>query len=86
MVKQKAQINHFKQSAIAFDQWLNATFFAGYADETLSARCWRERKTSKFWRGLRLVVDLLFIAQARHCYQAYLSEVDRKQLPPEYRI
>lgn len=86
MVEQAEQINHWEQSAIAFDQWINATFFKGYADETLSARCWRERDKSRFWHYMRYGVDELFLClgQKDHCYKSYISELQRKQLPQEY--
>jgi len=87
MVDQSGQIKHFEQTAIAVDQWINAAFFGGYADETLSARCWRERDKSRFWHYMRICVDGLFrcFGQKNHCYQSYLSECQRKQLPDEYR-
>ena len=76
---------NWKQILMAFDQLVN-TFFAGWADETLSARCWR----TKSW--FRYVIDYtLFIWQKdeqgrRHCEQSYEHEIDRKDLPEEYRM
>ena len=67
-----------KQVAIAIDQLIN-TVFGGYADETLSARAHR---TGSAWEP---VIDALFFWQADHCFESYLSEKERKQMPQEYR-
>lgn len=68
--------------AIAVDQLLNA-ILGGYPDETLSARCWREKR----WQ--RYVIDGLFFWQRSggkgHCEQCYWYERERKDLPVEYR-
>lgn len=69
--------------AIAFDQLVN-TVLGGYADETLSARCWRLRDVAPY-KYLRPVIDTLFCWQKNHCYSAYQSEILRSQLPKEYR-
>ena len=67
-----------KQVAIAIDQLLN-TLLGGMADETLSARAHRTGSV------LEPLIDALFFWQADHCADAYRSEKERKQLPPEYR-
>jgi len=72
-----------KQFLIVVDQLVNV-LCAGWADETLSARCWREK------RWFRFVIDLLFWWQKdeagrRHCEQCYWYERERKDLPMEYR-
>ena len=67
-----------KQIAIALDQLANA-LLGGMADETLSARAHR---TGSSWEP---VIDALFFWQDDHCFESYLSEKERKQLPPEYR-
>lgn len=69
--------------AIAVDQLLNAVL-GGYADETMSARCWRLR-SARPYSLLRPVIDCLFFWQPNHCEGAYLSERLRSQLPAEYR-
>ena len=71
------------QVAIAFDQLINAAA-GGYADETMSARCWRLRARRPY-RWLRPVIDWIFFWQADHCRTAYESERLRSQLPAEYR-
>ncbi|MFZ5762822.1 MAG: pseudouridine synthase [Thermodesulfobacteriota bacterium] len=72
-----------KQLAIAMDQLLNA-LCGGWADETLSARMWRHR-TLPGWRQARKIVDQLFFWQPNHCYQSWVNEKERKQLPRDYR-
>ena len=67
-----------KQIAIAFDQLVN-TLLGGMADETLSARAHRTGSV------LEPLIDALFFWQADHCFESYLSEKERKQLPSEYR-
>lgn len=72
--------------AISVDQVLNA-IFNGDPDETLSARAYRtERKNKIFGKVFRPSIDLLFFWQKRHCYHAWLSEVNRKQLHNEYSV
>ncbi|MCL2710766.1 MAG: hypothetical protein FWE95_07785 [Planctomycetaceae bacterium] len=71
------------QILIAIDQLIN-TIFGGWADETLSARCWREK------RWFRHVIDLLFRWQIDeagrgHCEQCYWWERERMDMPEEYR-
>lgn len=67
------------QLFIAVDQLINTLFF-GWADETISARCYREKR--KFFEK---VINLLFFWQEEHCRDAYYSEVLRKQYPEEYQ-
>lgn len=71
------------QILVAVDQLAN-TMLGGMADETLSARAWRHHLDgSRDWP--RAIIDALFFWQADHCRIAYESEVERRQLPPEYR-
>ena len=67
------------QFLIAIDQLINTLIGSGFADETLSA--WAQRRGG--WR--KRVINGIFFWQDDHCYQSYLSEKLRKQLPPEYR-
>lgn len=67
-----------KQIAIAFDQLVNA-LLGGYADETLSARAYRTRSPLECW------LDALFFWDENHCRTSYQSELERRQLPPQYR-
>jgi len=89
---------------IALDQLANVIVFAGnlgtYADETLSARAWRQGKPGESWQwvAFRVLIDALFSWQdvylrlrtgewpmMRHCERAYESELARIGLHPEYR-
>lgn len=72
-----------REVLIGLDQLLNAAL-GGYADETMSARCWRLRAV-KPYSILRPVIDRLFFLQLNHCQASYESEVTRSQLPKEYR-
>lgn len=75
-----------KQGLIAFDQWINAAFFNGWADETLSARAWRNSMQFNVkWRRIQRYIDQLFFWQKNHCHFSYVSEQKRLQLPPAYR-
>ncbi|WP_314282987.1 DNA helicase UvrD [Haemophilus sputorum] len=70
---------------IALDQLVNALCF-GAADETISSRCYRGAVLSDNpklkWRIAHRVVNALFF-DAKHCYKAYKSEINRRQYPPE---
>ncbi len=80
-----------KQFLIAIDQLLNTMIPTagegfGKSDETISARAWRLRE-KKVWNAAKIVIDsffLRFFSEKDHCEQSYLSELRRKQLPPEY--
>lgn len=70
------------QVLVAIDQLLN-TLIGGYADETLSSRAHRRRLRGK--GGVAKVIDCLFFWQDEHCKTAYESELERAQLPVEFR-
>jgi hypothetical protein len=72
------------QTAIAVDQTVNA-ILNGWADETLSARCYRQRMNGKWMYRWYRFINALFFWQDDHCKDSYLSEVDRNQISPEYR-
>lgn len=72
------------QVLLAVDQLANA-LLAGMADETLSARTWRNRDSGKRrWRVALVVINTLF-GDDNHCRDAFEAERTRRQLPPEYR-
>lgn len=74
-----------KQVAIAFDQLLNS-ILGGYADETLSAKAYRMSVDhGGIWLTVRKTIDRLFLFDPNHCYESWLSEGQRNQLPAEYR-
>jgi hypothetical protein len=76
---------------IAVDQLLNAlippVITLSWPDETLSARIYRAAKRGRIVGTFLLpIVDFLFLWQTRnHCYLAYQKEMERRNLPPEYR-
>jgi hypothetical protein len=71
--------------AVAFDQFLNA-LLGGSCDESLSSRAYRADRDGKtFGKVFRPVIDTLFFWQDRHCYDAYLAEVQRRQLSKNFR-
>lgn len=76
------------QLLLAIDQLLNVLLF-GWADETLSSRAYRMsmRTDGIFgwrWRVCATLINGLFFDR-NHCHDAYLSERDNLQLPPEFR-
>lgn len=76
-------MSKLKQVAIAVDRLAN-TILGGYADETISARCWRLRAEPPY-KALRVVIDVIFFFQKEHCKQAYESELNRLQSPSSQR-
>jgi hypothetical protein len=53
-------------------QTINALIFQGHPDESLSARSFHERETSRFWAFIYSAANWIFGAD--HCYQAALSD------------
>lgn len=80
-----------QQIFIAADQLANALippiFTLSWADETLSARTYRAAKRGRIVGRLAMpVIDALFFWQGTgHCENAYRKEMERRNLPPEYR-
>lgn len=74
------------QILIAVDQ-LGNTLLGGWADETISARAWRQRHKRR-WRALMRVIDAVFglLGPAEHCRLAYESEAWRRHSPPATRL
>ena len=77
--------HHVQQTLIALDQLVNAMLAGGWADETLSARAWRMDGKTRAWSLTRRVIDGIFFWQDSHSRRAFISERERRQLPPEYR-
>lgn len=80
------------QVFLALDQLANVLIppldgTIGYADETLSARCYRAHRDGKILGKLFMpLIDLLFFWQGPgHCKNAYIKEFERKNYPEEYR-
>ena len=81
-----------QQLFIAADQLVNALIppldgTVSWADETLSARCYRAHRDGKILgRMFMPLIDLLFFWQGPgHCRNAYIKEFERKNYPDEYR-
>jgi hypothetical protein len=74
------------QVLVAVDQLANALLLRGWADETISARAWRQRHKRR-WAAAVWVIDALFrlVGQRGHCRQAHESELLRRQAPPASR-
>ena len=78
-------MTYLKQVLLGIDQLFN-TLTGGYADETLSSRVWRlENKGKLSGKIFRPLIDFLFFFQEEHCYNSFLAEVQRRQLPREFR-
>ena len=74
------------QALIALDQQINATFFRGWADETISARAYRNAAQGKEkWVRFERWINRLFFWQRGHCKGSYRMEQERMHLPPAYR-
>lgn len=65
---------------------VTATSYGGMADETISARAHRNSVKSKRWAFMKCAIDTIFFWQKDHCYQSFVSELHRKQMPSEYRV
>ena len=70
---------YFHNLAVSLDQLAN-TILAGYPDETLSSRSWRQREKSPFWRFMVKFINCLTLNK-NHCHDAFYKEID---LPEEY--
>ena len=78
---------YWVQALVALDQLANA-LLAGWADETLSSRAHRcaDYGRGKWrWVLLRRVINTLFFWELDHCFDAFIAEKERRQLPPEMR-
>ena len=74
------------QGWVALDQAINAWFFNGWADETISARAYRNSAQGKpKWVMFERWINRLFFMQVNHCERSYRSEVIRLHMPPAYR-
>ncbi len=81
MIKRLAKYGY--NVLVALDQFIN-TIFAGYPDETLSARSWRKAQAGQwFWRAMRWGVDMIFFWEPGHCKAAFENEAARGHSPRE---
>ena len=73
------------QVLLSLDQLFN-TILGGMADESLSSRAWRmENKNKKIGKILRPVIDGIIFWDEDHCYNSFISEVKRRQLPRSFQ-
>jgi hypothetical protein len=78
-------MSYFKNVVIGLDQFLN-TLLWGFPDETLSSRAYRaERDGRILGKVLRPSIDLLLFLDPKHCYTSYISELERRQLPSNFK-
>lgn len=75
---------YVKNVLIGIDQ-LATTLIGGYPDETLSSYAHRMHRQGKPFGFMRNVINAIFFWQDDHCQQAYESERQRSQMPPELR-
>ena len=73
-----------EQILLGIDQLINTVLW-GYADESLSARSWRNQYKKRRYAISVKVINCVFFWQKNHCQEAYSSEKKRRQLPTEYR-
>ena len=64
---------------ISFDQLVNVLFL-GQPDETISSRAWRCKDANSFCFFMHSLINKLFFFQKDHCFNAYLVELERKQI------
>lgn len=82
-------MQRLKNIMIAIDQliWTIITFGKGCPDETMSAAAYRLEQQGKIQgKVFRPVIDFLFFFDNNHCKESYFSEINKKQLPKEYRV
>lgn len=75
-------MSRLREVAVAIDQLANA-ILGGYAQETISSRCWRLRDYRPY-STMRRVIDGLFFWQQDHCRISYESQVRRRNMPSDY--
>lgn len=77
-------MSHLTQLLIALDQLGNA-LLAGWADETISSRAWRQRHKLRFAIAYLVIDGLAYPLQRDHCRKSYESEALRLQIAAELR-
>ena len=48
------------RTGTALSQLINAAFFGGHPNVSLSTRAWHEHKTSRFWNLIKIMADAIF--------------------------
>ncbi|ASF48166.1 hypothetical protein [Methylovulum psychrotolerans] len=80
---------YFFNGLIALDQLLNVLVFNGMPDETISARSFREKDTSVFWRLFNRAIDTVFLRLfgiVDHSQAAFVAEMQRLEMPKCYQM
>jgi len=57
-----------------FSQTINLWLLFGHHDETVSARCYKNRH-KKGWRVAYKYINKVFFWQDNHCYESFLDDV-----------
>ncbi len=75
---------------LAIDQLINTLIYIqgdgwGMADESVSARAFRCHLQDLISDRAMTFIDALFFWQRAHCYNAWRAEIERSQLPNQYR-
>ncbi len=65
--------NYFVNLFVCISQFLNCLLFAGDPNETISGRCYREKR--KCSQAVLDAVFKLIIRQTDHCYNSHLADV-----------
>ncbi|MBP8169300.1 MAG: hypothetical protein KAX99_06500 [Azonexus sp.] len=72
-------MNYFSRVAIAVDQLVATVFFGTLPDETISAMARRRR-----WKRTEAFINWIFNDDL-HCARAYIAELSRSQISPDYK-
>ena len=75
---------YVKNVLIWLDQGANTIVFGGSPDETVSARCYRQRSIPK-WAWRMKFLDRVFFWQTNHCEESFKWEYGRKDMPLVYQ-
>ena len=73
---------------ITLDELVNAVVLGGMPDETISARCYRERFVSPTWEIFRRLIDAVafhVFGVDDHCEMSYRYEERHRTIPRIYR-
>lgn len=77
-------MKYLRHLLIAIDQLVNA-LLGGWADETLSARAYRQSTRKRHWYWIMRGINALFFWQNNHCRGSHAAEMERRWLPLPYR-
>lgn len=78
-------MSYIKNILIGVDQLCNA-IIGGKPDETMSSRCYRNAQKYWYARGGQIVLDFIFRPWGKnHCYESYMSEVNRNHLGSDFK-